>query len=209
MKDNDNALIAHYSRANGSFKRGLLTAAVFAVAGLSSRSPDCSSPEPFRRLFTLPRLPGWWLLGLFFSSMKIGHGAFVSTAYERSCIRHGRIRTGITFPGPVVPRFEAVRALPIVIVVCMFALPVGSYVKDVRWLAQQRAGYEKRLREDPNDVKALYCLGYHHFSRTGDLRQAEGYFRKLVELEPPPPLRPYTATESSVSRPGLSGGGAG
>lgn len=56
------------------FKRGVLTAAIFAIAGFLLAFAGLCFAEPFRSFFTLPRLPGWYALRLCATPMEIGHG---------------------------------------------------------------------------------------------------------------------------------------
>ncbi len=165
------------------FKRGVLTAAIFAIAGFLLAFAGLCFAEPFRSFFTLPRLPGWYALRLCATPMEIGHGyAFflpVTNAVVYAVI--GFIIGLFSGSQRNATRFGS--GMAIIIVLSMLAVPVTRYVNSVQRTALQKSEYEQRLREQPDDAKSLHWLGVHHFSRTGDLRQAEEYFRKLVELE--------------------------
>jgi cytochrome c-type biogenesis protein CcmH/NrfG len=46
-----------------------------------------------------------------------------------------------------------------------------------------KAGYEQYLKTNPTDLRSLYWLGLHHFSRS-NYREAQGYFEKILMLNP-------------------------
>jgi tetratricopeptide (TPR) repeat protein len=115
--------------------------------------------------------------------MEIGHGGAAWIPLVNAII-YGAI--GFVLGAFSGSRRNAIRwgtGFAIVLVLGMFAVPAASYVASIQRTARLRDGFEQRLKEDPKDREALFWMGVHHFSRTSDLREAEGYFRKFVELD--------------------------
>lgn len=57
------------------------------------------------------------------------------------------------------------------------------YIKDTRSTNQWVQQAIKKLEADPNDIITLHCMGVHHLNGTKQYREAEKYFRKVVDLE--------------------------
>ncbi len=57
------------------------------------------------------------------------------------------------------------------------------YVKHSRSINEWKRLVTNRLEVDPNDIYALYWVGVHHLTRTGQYLEAERCFKKVVDLE--------------------------
>lgn len=57
------------------------------------------------------------------------------------------------------------------------------YVRHSRSINELKQAAINKLEADSNDIYALHWMGVHHLTRTGQYREAEKYFRKVVDLE--------------------------
>jgi tetratricopeptide (TPR) repeat protein len=57
------------------------------------------------------------------------------------------------------------------------------YIRHSRLTNELKQSATGKLEVDPNDIYALHWMGVHHLTRTGQYREAEKYFRKVVDLE--------------------------
>ena len=163
------------------WKRGAVTAVTFAIAGFVVAWLTIGS-------FPLVNWPGYCCLSLYLRIMQrhiweewhyllianpvvygvVGYfiGAFTKTN-----------RQTLYFTGlfSVIVLFGAFS--------WFFFRGYERYVRHSRSISQGVQQAIKKLEADPNDIFWLHCLGVHHLTRTGQYREAEKYFRKVVDLE--------------------------
>ena len=170
---------------NVSKRKGFITAAIFAIAGLIFATVNFVV-----NAITFPTFPGFFISRIFIGKWAVG-GAFY--IYPVVIMITNPLFYGII--GYLIGAFSKSRR-QIFYIAGLFAIVLllaSVYVHAIRpYMARIRHSYsldqaERQLKEkletDPNDIIALHWLGVHHLTRTGQYREAEKYFRQVVELE--------------------------
>lgn len=160
-------------------KRGLAVGGIFALAGLIFVVVSFKMNTGI-----LPSVPGYFILRIFLSPMDIFEGGYAYFMLITNSLFYGVIGYLIgLFSKSRRQAFFITGLLAIILLfISLYFHLILPYIKYTRSINQGVQQAIKKLEADPNDIFWLHCLGVHHFG-TGRYREAEKYFRKVVDLE--------------------------
>jgi tetratricopeptide (TPR) repeat protein len=168
-------------------KRGFLTGLVFALVGFIFPVMVffMSNDPTTRRILYVPCMPAGYILGHYMTNWEMAHGGVIYIPFINTLLY------GIL--GCLLGTFSDVRRYVIHFCVAIGTLAIVSIsiinaresLKRNQEIESMKAGYEQRLKTNPNEVHSLFWLGVHHYSRTHNYREAKNYFEKVLTLAPP------------------------
>jgi tetratricopeptide (TPR) repeat protein len=161
-------------------KRGLAVGGIFALAGLIFVFVIFKTNKG-----QVLMLPGCFILLIFMSMNDIFEGGHANFIFLTNPLFYGVVGYLIGLFSKSRRQVFFIAGLLTSILLLYFHLicPCIKYIKDTRSINRGVQQAIKKLEADPNDIFWLHCLGVHHLTRTSKYREAEKYFRKVVDLE--------------------------
>jgi hypothetical protein len=160
-----------------NIKQGIKIGGIFAIFGFLFGLPIMNSLNPLN-------MPGLYILRILWSDWEIGHGGFLFNILTNTfCYAIAGFLIGLfSKSGNMILIWVGVFVLSL----CsyyFFIYTLPSYKLNQNIMRQLRQEVDDRLAKDPNDVYALHWMGVHHLTRTGNYKEAEKYFKKVVDIQ--------------------------
>jgi tetratricopeptide (TPR) repeat protein len=161
-------------------KRGLAVAGIFALAGFIFVAVSFKANTTI-----IPSLPGYFVLRMFLSEHDIFNSEYVYLMLVTNPLFYGMIGYLVgLFSKSHRQVFFIIGLLAIILLfISLYFHLIWPYIKDTRSTNRGVQQAIKKLEADPNDIITLHCMGVHHLNGTKQYREAEKYFRKVVDLE--------------------------